>query len=137
MAKVFLSYAPSDAGSVHQIAGAIEAAGHIVKLGRASIDVVDTGGRLAATVFALRNSDVVVLALSLNAVKTSAIIDELTLAEQAYKRVIPLVLESMTLPPKVAKPLRYASKIYCASDFSGGVNELLRTLAKASEPGRR
>jgi hypothetical protein len=137
MAKVFLSYAPSDAGSVHQIAGAIEAAGHIVKLGRASIDVVDTGGRLAATVFALRNSDVVVLALSLNAVKTSAIIDELTLAEQAYMRVIPLVLESMTLPPEVAKPLRYASKIYCASDFSGGVNKLLRTLAKASEPGRR
>jgi hypothetical protein len=48
MAKVFLSYAPSDAGSVHQIAGAIEAAGHIVKLGRASIDVVDTGGRSIA-----------------------------------------------------------------------------------------
>ena len=87
MAKVFLSYAPSDAGSVHQIAGAIAAAGHIVKLGRASIDVVDTGGRLAATVFALRNCDVVVLALSPNAVKTSAMVDELTLAEQVYKRV--------------------------------------------------
>ena len=88
---------------------------------------MDTGGRLAATVFALRNCDVVALALSPNAVKTSAIIDELTLAEQAYKRVIPLVLESMTLPPEIAKPLRYASKINCASDFPGGVNELLRT----------
>jgi riboflavin biosynthesis pyrimidine reductase len=70
MAKVFLSYAPSDAGSVHQIAGAIEGAGHIVKLGRASIDVVDAGGRLAATVFALKNCDVVVLTLSPKALKT-------------------------------------------------------------------
>lgn len=133
MAKVFLSYAPSDAGSVHQIAGALEGAGHIVKLGRASINVVDSGGRLAATVFALKNCDVVVLALSPNAVKTSVIIDELMLAERAYKPVIPLVLESMKMPPDIAKPLRYARKIYCADDFSGGVNELIRTLAK----GRR
>jgi len=137
MAKVFLSYAPLDAGSVHQIAGAIEGAGHIVKLGRASIDVVDAGGRLAATVFALKNCDVVVLALSPKALKTSVIIDELMLAEHAYKPVIPLILESMTLPPEIAKPLRYATKIYCADDFSGGVNGLLRTLAKGSQPGRR
>ena len=45
--------------------------------------------------------------------------------------------QAMTLPPEIAKPLRYASKIYCADDFSGGVNGLLRTLAKGSEPGRR
>ena len=115
--------------------GAIEGAGHIVKPGRASIDVVDAGGRLAATVFALKNCDVVVLALSPKALKTSVIIDELMLAEHAYKPVIPLILESMTLPPEIAKPLRYASKIYFADDYLGGVNGLLRTLAKASQPG--
>jgi TIR domain len=102
MAKVFLSYAPSDAGSVRQIASAIEDAGHTIKLGRASIDVVDAGGRLAATVFALKNCDVVALALSPNAVKSSAIIVELMLAEQAYKPVIPVVLESIKLPSENA-----------------------------------
>ena len=71
MAKVFLSYAPSDAGSAYQIASAIEGAGHTIKLGRASIDVVDAGGRLAATVFALKNCDAAVVALSPNAVKSS------------------------------------------------------------------
>jgi hypothetical protein len=47
MAKVFLSYAPADARSAGQIANAIEDDGHTFRLGRASIDVVDTGGRLA------------------------------------------------------------------------------------------
>jgi TIR domain len=132
MAKVFLSYAPSDAGSVCQIVSAMEDAGHTVKLGRAMINVVDAGGRLAATVFALKNSDVVVLALSANAVKSAAIVDELMLAEQAYKPVIPLILESVMLPPQIAKPLRYVRKIYCTDGLSGGVNGLLKTLAKGS-----
>jgi hypothetical protein len=137
MAKVFLSYAPSDAGSVHQIASAIEGAGHTVKLGRASIDVVDAGGRLAATVFAIKNCDVAVVALSPNAVKSPAIIDELMLAEQAYKPVIPLVLESMKLPPEIAKPLRYVRKIHCTGGLPSGVKGLLRALPKGSHPGTR
>jgi TIR domain len=136
MAKVFLSYAPS-AGSAHQIASAIEDAGHTIKLGRASIDVVDAGGRLAATMFALKNCDVVAVALSPNAVKLSAIIDELMLAEQAYKPVIPLVLESMKLPPEIAKPLRYVRKIHCTAGLPGGVNGLPRMLAKGSHPRTR
>jgi hypothetical protein len=137
MAKVFLSYAPPDAESVHQIAGAIEGGGHTVKLGRASIDVVDGGGRLAATVFALKNCDVVVLALSPKGLTRSPIFDELMLAEQTYKRVIPLFLESMKLPPEIAKPLRYARKIYCSDGLSDGVNGLLKTLAKGSRSGAR
>ena len=107
-------------------------AGHTVKLGRAMINVVDAGGRLAATVFALKNCDVFVLALSANAVKSPAIIDELMLAEQTCKFVIPLFLESVMLPPQIAKPLRYVRKIYCTDGLSGGVNGLLNTLAKGS-----
>jgi hypothetical protein len=137
MAKVFLSYAPSDAESVHQIAAAIEGAGHTIKLGRASIDVVDAGGRLAATVFALKNCDVVVVALSPNAVKSSAVIDELMLAEQAYKPVIPFILESIKLPSAIAKPLRYVRKIHCTEGLPGGVNGLLRMLEKSSHPRTR
>jgi TIR domain len=134
MAKVFLSYAPADAGSARQIASALRDAGHSVKLGRASIDIVDAGGRLAASVFALKHSDVVVVALSPNAIKSAAIVDELMLAEQTYKPVIPLFLESVKLPPAVAKPLRYVRKIYCTDSLAAGVSGLLRTLAKGSNP---
>lgn len=130
MAKVFLSYAPSDAGSVRQIASAIEDAGHTVKLGRASIDVVDAGGRLAASVFALNRCDVVVLALSPNGIKSSAIVDELSLAEQTHKPVIPVILESVKLPPEIAKPLRYLTKIDCTAGGSAGMAKLLGILAK-------
>ena len=130
MAKVFLSYAPADAASVGQIASAIEESGHTVKFGRASIDVVDTGGRLAASVFALKRCDVVVLALSHNGIKSPAIVDELSLAEQTHKPVIPVILESVKLPPEIAKPLRYLTKIDCTAGWSAGMAKLLGALAK-------
>lgn len=80
----------------------------------------------------LKNCDVAVVALSPNAVKSSAIIDELMLAEQAYKPMIPLILESMKLPPEIAKPLRYIRKIHCTDGLPGGVKGLLRALPKGS-----
>ena len=44
---------------------------------------------------------------------------------------------SVKLPPEIAKPLRYVRKIYCTGSLPGGVNGLLRTLAKSSNPFTR
>jgi hypothetical protein len=130
MTKVFLSYATADAASVQKIADALTLAGHIVKLGRSSIDTVDGGGRLAATVFALKHCDVVALLLSPNSVKSPAIADELTLAEQTYKSVVPVFLDSVKLPPNIARPLRYLPKIDCSESFSVGLTKLMAAVAR-------
>lgn len=129
MTKVFLSYAVADAASVDQIATALRDAGHVVKKGRSSIDGVDVGGRLAASVLALKHSDVVVVALSAKGVKSTAIADELTLAERTYKPIIPVILESVKLPADIAKPLRYLTKINCEADPPAGMTRLLTVVA--------
>ena len=130
MAKVFLSFAAADASRVEQIASGLKDAGHLVKLGRSSIDVVDSGGRLAACVLALKHSDVLVLALSHNAAKSRAIADELMLAERTHRVIVPIILDAVKLPPEIGKPLRYMTKIDCTGNFSDGMAKLLAALAK-------
>jgi hypothetical protein len=130
MAKVFISYAPADARTVERIASAIRDMGHSVKLGRANIKIVDAGGRLAASVLELKHCDVLVTVLSPAAARSSAIIGELKLAEQTYRPIIPLIIESVKLPPEIAKPLRYLTKIDCTPDAPEGINRLRTALAK-------
>jgi formylglycine-generating enzyme required for sulfatase activity len=99
MSQIFFSYSRKDSASVDQL---------IEQLEQRGVDVwVDRGDLLAgeawrsSIVEAIINCKVFVIVLSPNSVESENVAKELTLAEQYKKRVLPLVLEEVKIPPSL------------------------------------
>ena len=100
MSKIFFSYSRKDSEFVDELIGKLEARG---------VDVwVDRGDILAGVatwrqqiVEAIMSSQVFVIVLSPNSIASDNVTKELTLAEQHAKRVLPLVIEEVKIPPSL------------------------------------
>jgi len=100
MSKIFFSYSRKDSGFVDQL---------IEKLESYGVDVwVDRGDILAGIatwrqqiVEAIIDCQVFVIVLSPNSITSDNVAKELTLAEQHSKKVLPLVIQEVNIPPSL------------------------------------
>jgi len=99
MAQVFFSYSRKDSDFVDKLIAELESQG---------IDIwVDRGDILAgeawrnSIVEAIINCPVFVIVLSPNSISSENVTKELTLAEQHKKRILPLVIKEVQIPPSL------------------------------------
>ena len=126
MAKLFLSYARSDATIVRRLVGALGDAGYDVWIDR---DEIPGGAAWAsAIVDAIDAAEAVLIALSPMSMQSSNVVKEVTLATEAKKLVLPVWIERTS----VSKALRYyltdIQQVDLAADFEAGLQELLTAL---------
>ena len=127
MHQVFFSYSRGDSDFVSQLKGELESRG---------VDVwIDTGEILAGAAWrhsiveAIRGCQVFVIVLSPRSVKSENVTKELTLAEQYDKRVVPLVMQEVEIPPSLdyqLAGLHYQN--FAEGDYEDNFERLVRTL---------
>src|SRR5687767_8863832 len=98
MGFVFISYSRQDANTVDKIAARLERDGFDVWIDRARIK----GGELwtVAIVAAIDSADSFVLMLTPSATSSDNVRKEVQLAQDAKRRLFPLVIAPVTLPPQ-------------------------------------
>ena len=127
MNEIFFSYSRSDSEFVGQMADELQARG---------VDVwVDTGEILAgeawrhSIVEAIRNCKVFIIVLSPNSVASENVTKELTLAEQYDKRVLPLVIENVEIPPGLDYQLAgLQHQTFAEGEYEDNFERLVRAL---------
>ena len=127
MNEIFFSYSRRDSEFVGQMADELQARG---------VDVwVDTGEILAgeawrhSIVEAIRNCKVFIIVLSPSSVASENVTKELTLAEQYDKRVLPLVIENVEIPPALDYQLAgLQHQTFAEGEYEDNFERLVRAL---------
>ncbi len=96
MISVFISYAHEDSLVIDIIRSLLAAAGYAIWIDRELI----SGGDVwrARIVEAIESSDVFLLALSPNSVKSKYVLQELNIADGEGKPILPVVIAAVTIP---------------------------------------
>ena len=131
MGFVFISYSRQDANTVDKIAARLERDGFDVWIDRARIK----GGELwtVAIVAAIDSADSFVLMLSPGATSSDNVRKEVQLAQDAKRRVFPLVIAPVTLPPQFRYQLAGIQMIDYAGNPETKYRELVEVLRAQRE----
>jgi len=97
--RCFISYSRANSGPVDALAKRLEGDGHDVWIDRVGIE----GGTEWRTkiVVAIEEADVFLLILSHKSVQSSNVRKEVDLAESSNKKIVPILIEPVTLPSEL------------------------------------
>jgi hypothetical protein len=131
MGFVFISYSRQDANTVDKIAARLERDGFDVWIDRARIK----GGELwtVAIVAAIDSADSFVLMLTPSATSSDNVRKEVQLAQDAKRRLFPLVIAPVTLPPQFRYQLAGIQMIDYAGSPETKYRELVEVLRTQRE----
>jgi hypothetical protein len=127
MAQIFVSYSRKDTEIVDRLLVELYEASHEVWIDRAGI----RGGKQwrQQIVTAIDNSDILLLILSPNSIKSDNVRKELDLAEGVKKRVLPIVVEPIkSIPNEMRYQLVGLQRLDLSDDFETGLDQLLEAL---------
>ena len=124
MHSVFLSYSRHDSGVVDRMAGKIGQAGYPIWIDRTGI----RGGAQwrNAIVEAIEASDVFIIFLSPNSVQSDNVRKELDLAEASKRKILPVSIASVTIPPGMKYQLAGVQIIEGWQLADGGFSQICR-----------
>lgn len=126
MIRVFISYAHEDSPLVDIIQSHLDAAGYAVWIDRESI----SGGELWRTriVEAIENSDVFLLMLSPNSVKSKHVLQELNIADGESKPILPVLIKATKIPREMKLQLSGLQAILLEADDSSNIDILCKSI---------
>ena len=136
MAHIFLSYARDDKAYVERILSDLHKAGHTSWYDKRAIQLGEDWQFAIGR--GIADADVVLLALSFQAVKSEWVIKELEIAYGQHKLVFRLILEAISEEsfPEVIRRTK-ANGVLLYKDYQEGLRKLLSDLRGASAGGRR
>ncbi len=126
MGQIFISYSRKDVGTVDQIVSRLKNLGFEVWIDRENIK----GGELwrVEIVEAIDNAEAFVLMLSPFSAASDNVRKEVDLAESANRKLFPVKLATVTLPPQLRYQLAGIQLIDFGKDPEGKFNELVEVL---------
>jgi sulfatase modifying factor 1 len=130
--KIFVSYSRRDLEAVDRLGGRLEAAGHSVWIDRK--DMAGGDQWRLQIVEAIESADAFLVALSPRAAQSVNVRKELDLAESAGVKVIPLIIEPVTIPPQMKYQLAGLQRVNLAEDYESQFESLLSTLGLPQRP---
>jgi hypothetical protein len=124
--KLFISYSSRDRDVANLVKQSLEAAGYIAWIDHVSIQ----GGKLwfAEIARAIHNCDICILLVSPDSVESKFVLDEVALAREKKKIVIPLIIRSTRIPRDMELLLAGRQHIVTTDDFDTGIERLHQTL---------
>lgn len=129
MGQLFISYARADSRVVDQMVEQIEGAGHQVWIDRSGIQPGSQWSEII--VEAVESADLVLAILSINSVNSDNVRREIDLAVSAKKRIMPISIEEVEIPPA----LKYQLAGVQILDYNTeGLRPLLQFLDRYKEP---
>ena len=132
MSHVFLSYSRRDAEQVRRLFSKLEQAGVDVWLDRDDIRGGDQWRR--QIVAAVDDCGAFIIVLSPNSVRSDNVRKELDLAESAHKRILPVEIVPVEIPPEMRYQLVGLQRISLTPNFDDGVAQLLEVLSVEPAP---
>lgn len=127
MSQIFFSYSRKDSGFVDQLIGQLEAQGVDIWVDRGDILAGEAWRR--SIVEAIIDCRVFVIVLSPNSVESENVTKELTLAEQYKKRVLPLVIKEVRIPPSLDYQLAGLQfQTFVEGSYEDNYDRLIRSL---------
>jgi len=126
MAQVFISYSRRDITIVDNIINHLQNAGIDVWVDRSGIQA----GELwrSQIVEAIAKASAFVLILSPNSIQSDNVRKELDLAESEKRRILPVLISHVELPPTMRYQLAGVQMIDMAPSFSAGIGRLIEAL---------
>ena len=126
MSHIFISYSRADSVAVDRLAARLLAAGFESWLDREAI----RGGQQwrQQIVKAINSCEVFLLALSPPAVASVNVRKELDIADSKHKFILPVVLQTMTIPEEMEYQLSGVQLVDLASNFETGFKRLVQDL---------
>ena len=128
MAKIFISYSRADSSIVDNLFVKLQSAGHSIWVDRVSIQGGDQWRR--QIVSAIETSDVFILVLSPNSIKSKNVRKELDLAEETDIQIIPIEIKPTNIPTEMKYQLVGLQRIDFSSSFDKGYEALLSAIDK-------
>jgi formylglycine-generating enzyme required for sulfatase activity len=127
MSQIFFSYSRKDSDFIDQLIEELEERGVDVWVDRGDILAGEAWRR--SIVEAIITCKVFVIALSPNSVESENVAKELTLAEQHKKRVLPLVIKDVQIPPSLDYQLAGLQyQTFVEGSYSVNLERLIRSL---------
>ncbi len=126
MGHIFLSYSHDDKKEIDKLICSLESAGYKVWIDSEAIQFGQTWRK--QIVEAIEESDVFILSLSHNSVKSDNLRKELDLASDVKKQILPVKLHHITIPRDMRYQLVGIQLIDLATDFDVGVSQLINVL---------
>jgi hypothetical protein len=132
MVRVFISYAHEDRSVIDHIQSRLDAAGYAVWIDRESI----TGGELWRTriVEAIESSNVFLLMLSPNSVKSKYVLQELNIADGERKPILPVVIAEMEIPKTMKLQLAGLQLVIFSGDDLDNMDSLYKSINQLVDP---
>jgi len=126
MISVFISYAHEDSAVIDKIQLHLDAAGYAIWIDRESI----AGGELWRTriVEAIENSNVFLLMLSPNSVRSKHVLQELNIADGESKPILPVLIETTEIPREMKLQLSGLQAIILEADDFGTIDVLYKSI---------
>ena len=128
MAKIFISYSRADSSIVDNLFVKLQSAGHSIWVDRVSIQGGDQWRR--QIVSAIETSDVFILVLSPNSIKSKNVRKELDLAEETDIQIIPIEIKPTNIPTEMKYQLVGLQRIDFSSSFDKGYEALLSAIER-------
>lgn len=132
MGYIFVSYSRKDSAFVDRLISELEKAGHEVWIDRTDIKSGEQWRR--QIVAAIDDSDIFLAMLSPNSVTSDNVRRELDLAEEAKKRVIPIIIEPTSIPEEMRYQLVGLQWLDMSDDFGAGFSQLLAIVGPIPTP---
>lgn len=126
MIRIFISYAHEDSAVMDKIQSHLDAAGYAVWIDRASI----AGGELwrVRIVEAIENSDIFLLMLSRNSVRSKHVLQELNIADGESKPILPVLIETTEIPREMKLQLSGLQAIMLEADDFSNIDVLYQSI---------
>lgn len=136
MPSVFLSYTSEDKAFARHIAHALSA--HAITVWVDQYEILPGDALRAKIVEGIRRSEYFIVLLSRASLRSNWVTRELEVAlehnaEAARRRIIPVRIEDVDLPPRLAD-FRYVD---LSRDFESGIAEIVRTITRHDAEGAR
>jgi hypothetical protein len=128
---IFLSYSRDDSETVDRLVHGLEVAGHSVWIDRKDV----TGGDewRGKIVRAVKTSHTVVVVLSPNSAQSRNVRREINLAANAEKRIVPVIIEPVSIPEELEYDLVGLQWVRLDENFDEGFERLLIALGPPDE----
>lgn len=131
VSKVFISYSRADSTVIDYLSSRLSQAGHQVRIDRKKIDA----GRQwrSELVQAIRDCSIFILVLSPNSARSQAVLEELTLAEQNGRAIIPVEIAELKIPSHFEYHLAGTQRLSLKGGLDVGLPGLLEAMVGAPE----
>jgi len=131
MTSVFISYAHEDSSMIDIIQSHLVAAGYAVWIDRELI----VGGESWRTriVEAIESSDVFLLTLSPNSVKSKYVLQELNIADGESKPILPVLIAAVEIPREMKLQLSGLQAIILTVDDLSSIDALYKSIDQLAD----